>query len=173
MANLLQPWPETTDIPIESVYQRAQTAAAKYLPQFKSLLEPFVLPGCNLLTNIKSLSSFIRKAKCKPVRRIHDVLRAAILTQTKEQAEEIANKLKPKTIEFDQKNDPDEATTGYYGSFHLKLKIGDMICEVQIMPETLWVYKERNHPIYANSEKDPSVLSFSRWLYDTANKESA
>ena len=174
---LLQPWPDVSDnLPIERIYEKAQTRANELLPRFKKLLERYTPEDCRLLINIKSLSSFIRKAGRKPVRRIHDVLRAAILCQTNKEATKVANEMKRKLpiVEFDHKDDPDETDTGYYGSYHLKMWIGDMVCEVQIMPETLWIYKERNHTTYVDTEsqQDKSVKSFSHWLYDTANKES-
>lgn len=177
---LVQPWPEvSSDLSIEKVYQKAQSHAKELLPRFASLLEPFVPSDSRLLTNIKSLSSFIRKAKRKPVQRIHDVLRAAILTQTKKEAHDVAEKIKKSlnVVEYDYKEHPDQdvCATGYYGSFHIKIKLADMICEIQVMAETLWVYKERSHDAYVNQDanKDNSVKSFSNWLYDTANKESA
>jgi hypothetical protein len=174
--SLLQPWPEATDN-LESTYQKAQQRANELLPRFKSLLERYVPSDSRLLVNIKSQSSFVRKSKRKPVREIHDVLRAAILTPTKKQAAKVANEMRRKLsiIEFDRKNDPNETPMGYYGSYHLKMRVDDMICEVQIMPETLWCYKERNHANYTDpaATQDKSVMSFSHWLYSTANKESA
>jgi hypothetical protein len=173
---LLQPWPEATDN-LESVYKTASNRANELLPRFKSLLERYVPPDSRLLTNIKTLSSFVRKSKRKPVRLIHDVLRAAVLTQTKKEAAKVANEMKRKLpiVEFDHKDDPETLDTGYFGSYHLKMRIADMICEVQIMPETLWAYKERSHAFYTDStaHQDKSVMGFSHWLYSTANKESA
>jgi hypothetical protein len=175
--NLLQPWPEATkDLSIEKIYQKAHQRANELLPRFQSLLEPYVPADSRLLTNIKSLSSFVRKANRKSVRTVHDVLRAAILTQTKDEAKDVAHKLKAlNVVEYDSKNDPEHVASGYYGSWHIKIKLADMICEIQVMPETLWIYKERNHATYTSNEaeKDPSVKTFSHWLYDTANKESA
>ena len=173
----LQPWPNVSDkVSIEQVYEKAQTCAHEREAHFKKLLERYTPKDCQLLVNIKSLSSFIRKAKRKPVQKIHDVLRAAILTQTKKKAAKIANEMKRKLpiVEFDKKDDPEETEIGYHGSYHLKMWVGNMVCEVQIMPETLWIYKEQNHAVYTNTElhQDKSVKSFSRWLYDTANKES-
>jgi hypothetical protein len=172
---LLQPWPEADNL--ESVYAKAQARANELRPKFQALLGRYVPANSRLLVDIKSQSSFIRKTKRKPVRLIHDVLRAAILTPTKKEAAKVANEMKRKLpiVEFDHKDDPGALDTGYFGSYHLKMKIEDMVCEVQIMPETLWCYKERGHAAYtdAGSHKDPSVMSFSRWLYQTANKESA
>jgi hypothetical protein len=179
-AQLLQPWPEASkDNSVESVYQKAQAHAQELLPRFKALLEPYVPEDSRLLTDIKTLSSFIRKHKRKSTKKIHDVLRAAILTQTKEEAHEVAEKIKKglKVVEYDFKEHPDQdiCATGYYGSFHIKIKLSDMICEIQVMTETLWVYKERSHSSYANqdAENDRSVKTFSNWLYNTANRESA
>lgn len=174
----LQPWPEASkDLSIEKVYQKAHQRAKELLPRFKSLLEPHVPADSRLLTNIKSQPSFVRKAKRKPVQKIHDVLRAAILTQTKDETKKVAEGLKRslKVVEFDHKNQPEHLASGYYGAYHIKFMMADMVCEIQVMPETLWVYKERNHSAYSNdeAEHDPSVKSFSHWLYDTANKESS
>ena len=174
----LQPWPEASkDLSVEKVYQKAHQRAKELLPRFKSLLEPHVPADSRLLTNIKSQSSFVRKAKRKPVQKIHDVLRAAILTQTKEETKTVAQALKRslKVVEFDNKNKPDNVASGYHGAYHIKILVADMVCEIQVMPETLWIYKERNHGAYTNDEAghDSSVKSFSHWLYDTANKESA
>lgn len=173
---LLQPWPETTDN-LENVYKTAHNRADELMPRFKKLLERYTPSDSRLLLNIKSLSSFIRKSKRKPVRLIHDVLRAAILTQTKKEAAKVANEMKRKLpiVEFDKKDDPNAMDTGYFGSYHLKMQIEDLICEIQIMPETLWIYKEHGHSAYIDpaSHSDKSVMSFSRWLYSTANKESA
>jgi ppGpp synthetase/RelA/SpoT-type nucleotidyltranferase len=177
MAKLQQPWPDVSDkVSIEQVYEKAQGRAHELLPRFKALLERYTPSDSKLLVNIKSLSSFIRKSNRKPVQKIHDVLRAAILTQTKKEAAKVANEIKRKLpiVEFDKKDDPEETETGYHGSYHLKMRIEDLITEVQIMPETLWVYKEQNHRIYTDTElqQDKTVLTFSRWLYKTANKES-
>jgi Region found in RelA / SpoT proteins len=173
----LQPWPDVSDdLPIEKVYQKAQHHAHELLPKFKSFLQHFVPVNCQLLTDIKSQSSFIRKAKRKPVQMIHDVLRAAILTQTKDEAKQIAERIKhtssAKVLEFEYKNGSDHIATGYHGAFHIKIKLADMICEIQVMTETLWVYKERNHSTYTTgqAENDRSVKTFSNWLYDTAEK---
>jgi hypothetical protein len=172
---LLQPWREATDN-LEGVYKTAYSRANELLPRFKSLLERYVPADAQLLTNIKTETSFIRKSQRKPVRLIHDVLRAAILTTTKKQADKVANEMKRKLpiVEFEHKDNPNANDTGYFGSYHLKMKVEDMVCEVQIMPETLWDYKERGHIAYTSptAHKDKSVMSFSRWLYDTANKES-
>lgn len=178
--NLLQPWPEVSkDNTIESVYEKAHERAQELLPRFKSLLEPFVPSDSRLLTDIKSKNSFVRKHNRKQARKIHDVLRAAILTQTKDEAHNVAEKIKKalKVVEFDFKEHPDQdvCATGYYGAFHIKIKLADMICEVQIMAETLWIYKERSHASYTSqaAETDHSVQTFSNWLYNTADKESA
>jgi hypothetical protein len=174
---LQQPWPDVSDkFSIEQVYEKAKACAQERETCFKKLLERYTPEDSRILTNIKSLSSFIRKAKRKPVQLIHDVLRAAILTQDQKEAAKVVNEMKRKLpiVEFDHKKEPEEEETGYYGAFHLKMWIDHMVCEVQIMPETLWIYKERNHATYTDPEahKDKSVMSFSHWLYDTANRES-
>ena len=174
---LQQPWPDVSDkVSIEQVYAKAQHCAYEREARFKKLLERYTPKDSRLLTNIKSLSSFIRKAKRKPVQFIHDVLRAAILTQDHKEAVKVSNEMKRKLpiVEFDKKDDPDAVDSGYHGAFHLKMWIDHMVCEVQIMPETLWIYKERQHSTYTDpkAHKDKSIMSFSHWLYDTANKES-
>jgi len=173
-----QPWPDVSDdLPIEKIYQKAQHHAHELLPKFKAFLQHFVPVNCQLLTDIKSQSSFIRKTKRKSVQKIHDVLRAAILTQTKAETKQIAERIKhnssAKVVEFEYKNGSDHVDTGYHGAYHIKIKMADMICEIQVMTETLWVYKEHNHASYVSGTRDKSIMTFSRWLYNTANQESA
>jgi hypothetical protein len=174
--SFLQPWPDISgDISIETVYQQAHKRATELFDPWVSLLTPFVPADCQLLPNIKGLESFSQKAKRKPVRKIHDVLRAGILTNSMDEVEPIAKRIEARldVVESDYKDDPDRYETGYYGSVHLKVRFHDLICEIQIMPQTVWTYKERTHSFYASHTHDRSILGFCRWLYKTANQESA
>lgn len=161
-----QPWND---------YGQAVTILLTKKEKFTHLLQSVLPRDADLLINMKSHESFLSKLTRKPIGEIHDVLRAAILTNSNQEVFDITDRLKEisNVIECDYKDEPD-GKTGYYGACHLKIQIDNVICEVQIMTKVLWSMKEILHNRYemvrVGKPLDKSVKQFSRFMYDTANK---
>jgi hypothetical protein len=165
MRSFLQPWND---------YNQAIAILTTKKEKFTHLLQSVLLPHCDLLVNIKTEKSFLSKLTRKPANEIHDVLRAAILTNTNQETIDIVFNLKQKiqVVECDHKEVED--VLGYRGSYHLKIKIEGTICEVQVMPKSLWSMKEILHNRYETVREgkplDKSVRAFSRFMYNTIGK---
>lgn len=134
----------------------------------------FVGDKGEVIMDIKSKSSIERKMRDKGrgVEGIGDILRATIVTDTKEQSKEITaflnskfkhDPLFPKNITavgYEAKDDVgniknpktgkiEKDKTGWRGSYHIDLNIDGMQCELQIMPKDLWRYKNKVfHPLF-------------------------
>lgn len=168
-----QPWAEQEPTSIADAYREAALAARQRLSAFQQYLKQFEAPDRKVLVDIKTESSFVKKAARKPVREIHDVLRGAILTTTSSDTDTVADRISHDALQGDYKSRQSNLR-GYFGAYHFKIPVSGMAAEIQVMPEHLWVYKELDHNRYDEQrcgKVDRSAVGFSRWLYDTANKE--
>lgn len=162
-------------------YVRAVGKACKYEEQFESLIHTIATPDSKVIVNLKSQESYLDKLKRKhnDPSRIHDVLRGAILTKTKDEVNQIVDNLKHecfthgyKIYDMDYKDHPNPI--GYMGSCHIKVQIQECIYEIQVMPEEIWSAKEITHSFYkslaSDKDLDPSVKRFSTQVFGTSNK---
>lgn len=164
-------------------YVRAVGKACKYQNEFEHILQIVAPSTATILTNIKSQDSYFNKLQRKgnDPTQVHDVLRAAILTETKEEVQKVVDNIVQfcydsngiyKVYDVDFKDSP--TPIGYYGSCHIKIQIHDQIYEIQIMPKELWAAKETTHSFYKtianNNRIDPSIKRFSNQIFDIAHK---
>ena len=144
-----QPWSKSKGTP-EEIYNIARKLADKNKSAFSRMLQKATSGSAKVLVAIKPEKSFISKIKRgKSIAKIHDVLRGAILANTEEEAEKAVKffQKNARILEFEKKDKPDKEF-GYFGSFHIKMLLGGMIVEVQIMTKKLWSYKKAAHKIY-------------------------
>jgi hypothetical protein len=167
-----QPWPNSG--PIQQIYQAAYQQALLHRPKFIKLLAKVVeSDDFELKPDIKRFASFENKVKRgKEPNAIHDMLRAAILTNDPDENDDVAHRIDQfcNVIEQEFKTHNE---SGYRGAYHFKILVGDMICEIQTMSKNLWAFKEAAHPCYDRQKhgtEDVSMLGFTKWLYDTAQK---
>lgn len=105
---------------------------------------------CDVLLSKKQYAS----AREKRVRKGYsymefpDLVRGAILTNNLEEAIEVAGFLlcHCEVVKWEVKVGTPE--NPYRGSFHLDLKMGELSCEVQVMPKATWKIKSDAHHSY-------------------------
>lgn len=81
---------------------------------------------------------------------MNDLLRCQVLQDSPKDAEKI-NELLKETFEYtktDYKKHGTYPDTGYWGSWHLIVRVNGVLIEIQIMPKTLWIQKEMAHDFY-------------------------
>lgn len=176
----------------EKIYKKAAEIAFTYKNSLYKILKK-VTGGTlkpKILVDVKSLSSFIDKVvkRGKSADKIHDILRSAILVNTKEDVIDVVKKLKKSVslVEYEMKEYKSGGDFGYYGSHHFKIWIKEgnspgIICEIQIMTKSLWEYKEEAHTIYdkyrslSDAEKQAQIdykkdVTLSKKLYYAGNQ---
>ena len=177
-----QPWPRTG--PVQQIYQAAHQQAFLHRPGFKFLLAKIVgQDDFEIKVDIKRFASFQNKIeRGKDPDAIHDVLRAAILTDTPEDNEIVADRINAladvRKEEFKTENE-----MGYRGAYHFKIwmmkpgrgssTLDGMICEIIVLTKTLWAFKEVAHPNYDRQERGTEVYSIvgcCYWLYTVAQQ---
>ena len=167
-----QPWPNSG--PIQQIYQMAYQQSLLHHPEFIKLLAKIVgSDDFELKPDIKRFASFENKVeRGKQPNQIHDMLRAAILTNDSDENDEVSRRvgMYARILEQEFKT---HGKSGYRGAYHFKVLVGDMICEIQTMTKNLWGFKETAHPLYDRQKhgtEDNSVIRVSQWIYDTAQK---
>lgn len=156
-----QPWQEFTHNKKHSTF--SQDEFHKY---YKKHVEPHVdkaeKPFHRTLHLVKShnakvmaarkpLDSFYNKVveRGRSSTDIDDVLRGAILTRDKREADKVVDNLKKKgeVVKHEYKEFGD-SKLGYGGVHHVTLKVNGVHTEVQVMPKKMWTYKKEAHNIY-------------------------
>lgn len=148
-----QPWDIKKGEDIESIYQKAITFAKNVSSEFKRLLKRVAKTNTRVLIDFKSLKSFSDKVlgRNKSAKKIHDVLRGALLFDNKKEVEDAVKfiKKKYKLHEYDFKSFGGDKEYGYFGSHHFGLVLkNNMIAELQVMTKNLWNQKAIAHGIY-------------------------
>lgn len=140
------------------------------------------IPKVKFLSDQKKIDSIISKAVTRKTgfAKLGDLVRGAVLFETKEQADEFVKKFVRKNgssvIENETKERGGDKKYGYYGSSHLAVNIGGITVEIQVMTRKLWNYKGAAHDIY-NKTRDTGVVDkFDRHqsnkLFSMGNRES-
>lgn len=174
---------ETTLEAAKLIYAKAREIVENALPYFNREMKKYAQHG-KFISNIKSEQSFIDKVvnRNKPADKIRDMLRGAILLETKEDVDVQVDIMRRrlKIVDYEYKG---EGTSefGYYGSHHLDILLEPhgVIAEVQVMHRKLWHYKEPAHDIYKKygSGTNTSIsadirkrdLAYSRELFSRGN----
>lgn len=118
-------------------------------------------PKVKFLSATKPLSSIEDKVikRKKPLSELNDLVRGAVLFETKEDADDFikrfVRKNKSKVAELETKERGSDTTYGYYGAYHLLLDVGGILVELQVMTKKLWNYKKNAHDIYTRSRSKP------------------
>lgn len=170
--HLKQPWKNTLNSYSDALAKVEQQKGA-----FTEILHIVTPYDGKYLVDIKSQLSYEAKLKRKPANGVHDLLRGAVLTTNKQEMVDVVAHIKQLTtvVECEYKREP-SYDGSYCGAIHMKIKVGDIIAEIQIMTSVVWQAKESLHNYYELSRKgqelDKSVKNYSRFVYDTANKSS-
>jgi hypothetical protein len=141
---------------------------AKYLPLITSVMNKFQsqvkremgnLPKVKFLAGTKPFESLISKviSRGKKISEINDLVRGAVLFDTKEQADAFVKNFTRRNssnvVEYEVKDKGSDTTYGYFGSHHIGLNIDGIIVELQVMTRKLWNYKGSAHVIYNNTRE--------------------
>jgi ppGpp synthetase/RelA/SpoT-type nucleotidyltranferase len=137
----------------EKLYKNALDVAKKAEQAFaRTMKKNTKMSDSKVLVDIKSADSFVDKIvnRGKNAKKIHDLLRGAIICKTKEDVEYTVEKLKRNAVihELEYKEYGQDKEYGYYGSYHFKIFIEGIIAEIQVMTRKLWSYKFEAHNIY-------------------------
>jgi len=128
-----------------------------------------------LLVDIKSAESILEKVARKNIspEAMGDVLRAAILVHHTQPIEKVVRRIKKAftVIKIEYKDGSGE--NPYKGAYHIDVLILNMRCEIQVMPRTMWVYKETAHESYKAGNPGSSRDLFARALLLRAIKQKS
>jgi len=121
-----------------------------------------------VLIGIKSLDSVVSKSmkRGKPLSELKDLVRAALLFESNEQAKEAYDKIVRKyssmIVRKEEKKKGSDPVFGYFGSYHIIFKFEGLSVELQIMSKKLWNYKDTAHDFYNKyrDQKKPSPSKF-------------
>jgi hypothetical protein len=156
-------------------YDKAKKMALELKPKFATLLKHSA-DGHKIVIDIKSEKSFNNKTKKrnKSPSKVFDILRAAILVDTKNQISKIVDNIKKHFIvkKVAHNDSPNEYEFGYYGTVHVDIVIGGMICEIQIATEKFWKHKCKAQPLYQKyrgSKPSKEDLSQIKKIYKKGN----
>lgn len=177
-----QPW---GDLPAkmnpEDAALATYVAATEKVKGLERRLEAMLKRACSgqakVLVGVKSFNSFKDKVinRGRPASDVTDLLRAAVLTDSEEQTQQVIHNLKKseRYSELEHKDKGSDPKFGYYGSYHLKLVLDGVRCEVQVMTRRLWTYKEWGHQFYnqfrSGGTPDPEVLRKSKMVFAMGN----
>lgn len=174
-----QPW-HASNSPedLEQIYDLAAKKAEANKSRFESILKRASHGQAKILVGIKTRESFLDKTiqRGKSADQVYDVLRGAILTDTQDEAADVIQNLKRTQIfmELEFKDKGTDPKFGYYGSYHIRLVVNDLICEVQVMTKRLWTYKKWAHEFYTqfrSAKEEPSIdtLRQSKHVFTLGN----
>lgn len=168
---------------LSNIYSKYEPTLSSVKNEFESKVKKEIrkFRDIKFLTDIKSIKSIIDKAilRKKGLLSINDLVRGALLMQTKSDADEFVKnfirKNKNVVVGYEEKKRGQDNTYGYYGSHHLDLNLNGIIVELQVMTKKLWAYKEEAHKIYtANRSKiaqsvDKFDMFTSKKIFSLAN----
>lgn len=181
VADMPQPWglPKgNTEDAVLAIYSVAAQKAEAARPKLERMLNRACSGQAKVLVGIKSYASFVDKvlARGRTATTVYDVLRAAVLTDDQAQAETVVHNLKKSVryTELEFKDKGSDPKFGYYGSYHMRVLLDGMQCEVQIMTRRLWTYKEWGHQFYnqfrSGGNPDPAILRQSKAVFAMGNR---
>lgn len=110
---------------------------------------------------------------------INDLIRGAVVFDTKEEADkfvkDLIRKNKDKVVEVEEKDKGGDPVYGYYGAYHLLIDMDGVYSEVQVMTKNLWKQKKKAHKIYdanRSSSSGPSKqdMQLSKQIFNRGNK---
>lgn len=149
---------------LEAVYyEEILPIAESVLDQFRRLLKKTMSASKirknlsrkpDVLSQIKKVDGLKSKviARGKPLTKIGDIVRGAILFETNEEVDMFISEFRRKygnmISEYDFKSEGSDPKFGYFGSHHIDLMIDGLVVELQVMTKRLWTYKEKAHDIY-------------------------
>lgn len=157
-----QPWKSSEfeklpEPPEKEVKEFLEKEVQEYLNKAKPHLEKGVLrvlkeiEGAQVLFDEKKLPSILNKIdRGFSLNKMNDLLRCQVLQDSPQDAKKINNLLK-EAFEYTKTEYKKYGTypdTGYWGSYHLIVRVKGVLIEIQIMPKTLWVQKEMAHDFY-------------------------
>ena len=149
----------------------------EYTKVIKQQLKGFTNP--KFLYQFKTVSSIISKVvnRKKSIFNISDLIRGAVLLKTQDDVNNFVINFRRKNSNIIQKYEEKEKgidkTYGYYGSHHFSLNINDLTCELQVMTQKLWNYKEEAHKIYQQTRDKGEVtkqdMELSKKIFNIGN----
>lgn len=168
------------------IYQMALDMAKKVKRKFIAWLRKVSqkIRNVKILVDIKTIESFLDKtiARGRPASDVTDVLRSAILAETNDDVEDIANNIqrRMKVAKYKKKESGSDPKYGYFGSHHFLVRVDQIIAEIQVMTRKLWSYKEEAHQIYSKyrSAKDvdkrieQADTELSKLIFQKANVDN-
>ena len=170
----------------KKIYTHAKELASSVKRKFFNLLRRVSqFKNSKVLVDIKPLESFVDKAinrypkKGKGASNITDVLRSAVLVNTKEEVEKTVQNIKKRfqVARHKEKTAESDPKYGYFGSHHFYVKVGKILAEIQVMTKKLWAYKDQAHKIYnkyrsvdvADKNVEKMDTNLSKQLFKLAN----
>jgi ppGpp synthetase/RelA/SpoT-type nucleotidyltranferase len=134
-----------------------------------------------IYAQIKPLDSLLDKVgnRGKSVMEINDLIRGAVIFDTKDDADkfvqDLIRKNSKKVVEVEEKEKGGDPVYGYYGAYHLLIDIDGVYAEVQVMTKNLWKQKKKAHNIYKasrSSSTGPSKYDkqLSKQIFNRGNK---
>lgn len=149
---------------LEAVYyQEILPIAEDRLEQFRNIVKKSLSASKirknlsrnpDVLSQIKALKGLKSKAisRGKPLTKIGDIVRGAILFETNEEVdmyiENFRRKFSRNIAEYEFKAEGSDPKFGYFGSHHIDMMVDGLVVELQVMTKRLWTYKEKAHDIY-------------------------
>lgn len=152
---------------------------------FHKILHTSKVGNAKVLAATKSLDSIHDKVvkRNKPLSDIHDIVRGAILTKNKEEADKVVNNIKKNAVVLKheyKETDNKDSTTSYGGVHHAVLDVNGVKTEVQVMPKKVWDAQQHSHQIYRkyrsmkNPQQHPDYakdMAKSKSIFTNANKK--
>jgi ppGpp synthetase/RelA/SpoT-type nucleotidyltranferase len=152
---------------------------------FHQILHNSKVGNAKVLAATKSLDSLHDKVvkRNKPLSDVHDIVRGAVLTKNKEEADKVVNNIKKNAVvlkhEYKEHGNKDDST-GYGGVHHLVLDVNGVKTETQVMPKKIWDIQQHAHHIYQKyrSMKNPQLhpeyeadMKKSKAMFGNVNKK--
>lgn len=157
---------------LSSAYNDIEKELIRIKDKYKKFLNKLISKKdktkTKILVGIKSLDSVVSKSmkRGKPLKEMKDLVRAALLFETNEQAKDaydtIVRKYSSMIVRKEEKKKGSDPVFGYFGSFHVIFKFEGLAVELQIMSKKLWNYKDTAHDFYNKyrDQKKPSPSKF-------------
>lgn len=110
-------------------------------------------PGADVLQWNKKYESAKEKTKRKgkPYTELNDLVKGTILTDTLQQSMAVVSFLlrNCEVVKWEAKTGDD--MNPYCGALHVDIKLGDLTCEIQVMPRCTWTVKKQSNHYYKTS----------------------
>lgn len=168
---------------IQSIYDKNKSSMKALKTKFADFLKKNSRKFKNqeIYAQIKPLDSLLDKVgnRGKSVMEINDLIRGAVVFDTKEDADkfvqDLIRKNGKKIVEVEEKEKGGDPVYGYYGAYHLLVDMDGVYAEVQVMTKNLWKQKKKAHKIYQanrSSSSGPSKqdMQLSKQIFNRGNK---